>query len=66
MDYTNPDLNPLRLTLNQVKTLPPYPDTEVVIPEGHGWLEGDAPFDSEDSNHFGPVGGRLSSRAGYT
>ena len=40
---------------NQVKTLPPYPDTEVIIPEGHGWLEGDAPFNSEDSNHFGPV-----------
>jgi type IV secretory pathway protease TraF len=40
---------------DQVKTLPPYPDTEVVIPEGHGWLEGDAPFNSEDSNHFGPV-----------
>ena len=40
---------------HQVKTLPPYPDTEVVIPDGHGWLEGDAPFNSEDSNHFGPV-----------
>ncbi|KAF8484569.1 peptidase S24/S26A/S26B/S26C [Russula ochroleuca] len=38
-----------------VKTLPPYPDTEVIIPDGHGWLEGDAPFNSEDSNHFGPV-----------
>lgn len=38
-----------------MKTLPPYPDTEVVIPDGHGWLEGDAPFNSEDSNHFGPV-----------
>ena len=40
---------------DQVKTLPPYPDAEIVIPEGHGWLEGDAPFNSEDSNHFGPV-----------
>lgn len=40
---------------DQVKTLPPYPDEEVVIPAGHGWLEGDAPFNSEDSNHFGPV-----------
>ena len=40
---------------HQVKTLPPYPNTEVVIPDGHGWLEGDAPFNSEDSNHFGPV-----------
>ncbi|KAI9467213.1 peptidase S24/S26A/S26B/S26C [Lactarius psammicola] len=40
---------------DKVKTLPPYPDVEVVVPEGHGWLEGDAPFNSEDSNHFGPV-----------
>jgi hypothetical protein len=40
---------------DQVKTLPPYPDAEIVIPVGHGWLEGDAPFNSEDSNHFGPV-----------
>jgi len=40
---------------DKVKTLPPYPDTEVVVPDGHGWFEGDAPFNSEDSNHFGPV-----------
>jgi len=40
---------------DKVKTLPPYPDTEVVVPEGYGWVEGDAPFNSEDSNHFGPV-----------
>ncbi|KAI0091930.1 LexA/Signal peptidase [Irpex rosettiformis] len=38
-----------------VKTLPPYPDTEVKIPEGHAWVEGDEPFHSEDSNTFGPV-----------
>ncbi|KAI0347369.1 LexA/Signal peptidase [Trametopsis cervina] len=38
-----------------VKTLPPYPDFEVVIPEGHMWVEGDEPFKSEDSNTFGPV-----------
>ncbi|TCD67673.1 Arginyl-tRNA--protein transferase 1 [Steccherinum ochraceum] len=38
-----------------VKTLPPYPDQEVVIPEGHAWVEGDEPFRSEDSNYFGPV-----------
>ncbi|OCH90709.1 LexA/Signal peptidase [Obba rivulosa] len=38
-----------------VKTLPPYPDTEVRIPEGHAWVEGDEPFRSEDSNWFGPV-----------
>ncbi len=49
-------ISPAPSDTNQVKTLPPYPDTEVVLPEGHGWLEGDAPFDSEDSNHFGPVG----------
>ena len=42
-------------TSDQVKTLPPYSDMEIVVPEGHGWLEGDAPFNSEDSNHFGPV-----------
>lgn len=50
-------IRPLLLLVrpNQVKTLPPYSDVEVVVPEGHGWLEGDAPFNSEDSNHFGPV-----------
>lgn len=24
-----------------IKTLPPYPDAEVVIPEGHVWVEGE-------------------------
>lgn len=24
-----------------VKTLPPYPDAEVFIPEGHVWVEGE-------------------------
>jgi len=38
-----------------VKTLPPYPDSEVRIPEGHAWVEGDEPFHSEDSNTFGPI-----------
>ncbi|GBE79743.1 LexA/Signal peptidase [Sparassis latifolia] len=38
-----------------VKTLPPYPDTEINIPQGHAWVEGDEPFRSEDSNYFGPV-----------
>jgi len=38
-----------------VKTLPPYPDTEVQIPPGHVWIEGDEHFHSEDSNWFGPV-----------
>jgi inner membrane protease subunit 2 len=55
-----------------IKTLPPYPDAEVVIPEGHVWVEGetdivsiwvspdvelgDEPFRTLDSNKFGPVG----------
>ncbi|KAI0772713.1 peptidase S24/S26A/S26B/S26C [Irpex lacteus] len=38
-----------------VRTLPPYPDAEVRLPEGHVWVEGDEPFHSEDSNTFGPV-----------
>ncbi|KAK7695489.1 hypothetical protein QCA50_000125 [Cerrena zonata] len=40
---------------DKVKTLPPYPDAVVEVPEGHAWVEGDEPFKSEDSNHFGPV-----------
>jgi inner membrane protease subunit 2 len=61
VDFLSTDLTPVispapaPSDADQVKTLPPYPDTEVVIPEGHGWLEGDASFNSEDSNHFGPV-----------
>lgn len=38
-----------------VKTLPPHPQTEVLIPEGHIWVEGDEPFHSLDSNSFGPI-----------
>ncbi|KAI0729358.1 LexA/Signal peptidase [Fomitopsis betulina] len=38
-----------------VKTLPPYPDTEVLVPPGCAWVEGDEYFHSEDSNTFGPV-----------
>lgn len=38
-----------------VKTLPPYPHTDVLIPEGHIWVEGDEPFRSLDSNSFGPI-----------
>ncbi|KAH7887855.1 peptidase S24/S26A/S26B/S26C [Phlebopus sp. FC_14] len=38
-----------------VKTLPPYPEPEKVIPEGHVWVEGDEPFRTLDSNSFGPV-----------
>jgi inner membrane protease subunit 2 len=37
-----------------VKTLPPWKDKTVRIPEGHVWVEGDAP-NSRDSNHFGPL-----------
>jgi len=49
-----------------VKTLPPYPDTEVTVPEGHAWVEGDEPFKSEDSNHFGPIPlGLIDSKLTY-
>jgi len=45
----------LALEGDVVKTLPPYPDQEIVVPEGHVWVEGDEPFFSDDSNRFGPV-----------
>ncbi|KAF5393648.1 hypothetical protein D9757_000133 [Collybiopsis confluens] len=45
----------IALAGDQVKTLPPYPDPEVVVPQGHAWVEGDEPFHSDDSNRFGPV-----------
>ncbi|PPQ77387.1 hypothetical protein CVT25_010969 [Psilocybe cyanescens] len=51
-----------------VKTLPPYPDLEATVPQGHVWIEGqesmpligkcppgDEHFLSDDSNRFGPV-----------
>jgi len=38
-----------------VKTLPPYPDHEVLVPKGHVWIEGDEHFLSDDSNRFGPI-----------
>lgn len=38
-----------------VQSLPPYPNTEVHVPEGHIWVEGDEPFRTLDSNTFGPV-----------
>ena len=28
-------------TTEQIQTLPPYPDREVRIPEGHVWIEGE-------------------------
>ncbi|KAG8964965.1 hypothetical protein FRC03_001116 [Tulasnella sp. 419] len=40
---------------DMVKTLPPYPESMVKIPQGHIWVEGDEPFRSNDSNTFGPV-----------
>lgn len=24
-----------------IKTLPPYPDAEIIVPEGHVWVEGE-------------------------
>ncbi|KAA1466225.1 LexA/Signal peptidase [Dentipellis sp. KUC8613] len=42
-----------------VKTLPPYPEKEVVLRPGQIWVEGDEPFHSEDSNHFGPISASL-------
>jgi len=38
-----------------VQTLPPYPDTEVLVPVGYMWVEGDERFHTRDSNSFGPV-----------
>ncbi|KZT53312.1 LexA/Signal peptidase [Calocera cornea HHB12733] len=58
-DPTIPDLlitkRILALEGDVVRTLPPYPDTYVTIPPFHAWVEGDEPFRSSDSNHFGPV-----------
>ncbi|KAJ7179175.1 signal peptidase [Mycena filopes] len=49
-----------------VRTLPPYPEPEISVPQGHVWLEGDA-FHSQDSNTFGPVPlGLVDSRLVYT
>ena len=39
----------------KVQTLPPYPEKEVVVPEGHAWVEGDESFRTWDSNKWGPV-----------
>jgi len=38
-----------------VQTLPPYPDSEVLIPDGYAWVEGDERHHTRDSNYFGPV-----------
>ncbi|KAF9075960.1 LexA/Signal peptidase [Rhodocollybia butyracea] len=45
----------IALPEDRVKTLPPYSEPEVVVPQGHAWVEGDEPFHSDDSNRFGPV-----------
>ncbi|KAH6915023.1 peptidase S24/S26A/S26B/S26C [Coprinopsis sp. MPI-PUGE-AT-0042] len=38
-----------------VNTLPPHPRKQVVISEGHVWIEGDDHYNSDDSNIYGPV-----------
>ncbi|KAJ8523526.1 hypothetical protein ONZ45_g40 [Pleurotus djamor] len=38
-----------------VQTLPPYPEPEVKVPEGHVWVEGDDSFHTDDSNRLGPI-----------
>lgn len=38
-----------------VRTLPPWKDKTVRVPQGHAWLEGDEPLRSRDSNTFGPL-----------
>ncbi|CAE6500762.1 unnamed protein product [Rhizoctonia solani] len=45
----------LALGGDTIETLPPYPDKEVRVSDGYAWVEGDEPFRSRDSNHFGPV-----------
>ncbi|BGP12553.1 hypothetical protein JCM10213_004862 [Rhodosporidiobolus nylandii] len=38
-----------------VRTLPPYPESTVRVPQGHCWIEGDERFHSRDSNTLGPI-----------
>ncbi|GAA5903247.1 hypothetical protein JCM8208_002251 [Rhodotorula glutinis] len=38
-----------------VRTLPPYPESTVRVPQGACWIEGDERYHSRDSNTFGPV-----------
>jgi len=45
----------LALPGDTVKTLPPFPRTEIIVPDGHCWIEGDRSMDSEDSNTIGPI-----------
>ncbi|CAE6412730.1 unnamed protein product [Rhizoctonia solani] len=55
----NPDLVIVKRILalggDTIQTLPPYPDKQVRVPDGYAWVEGDEPFRSRDSNHFGAV-----------
>ncbi|KAF8548250.1 hypothetical protein OG21DRAFT_1423396, partial [Imleria badia] len=37
----------------RIRTLPPYPDAEVLVPEGHFWVQSDEPFRTSDRNTFG-------------
>ncbi|GAA5945342.1 hypothetical protein JCM3775_002191 [Rhodotorula graminis] len=38
-----------------VRTLAPYPESTVRVPQGSCWIEGDERYHSRDSNTFGPV-----------
>ena len=38
-----------------VRTLHPWKDKTVRVPQGHAWVEGDEPIRSRDSNTFGPL-----------
>jgi len=37
------------------KITPPYWNYSITIPSDHIWIEGDNPFDSEDSRSYGPI-----------
>lgn len=53
-------LNPKHLLVKRVvavegdtvKTLPPYPDFEVTIPQGHVWVEGEPDQGPSIRNHL--------------
>ncbi|GAA5859648.1 hypothetical protein JCM8547_006178 [Rhodosporidiobolus lusitaniae] len=56
-------LNPENLVIKRlialpgtlVRTLPPYLEKTVRVPQGHCWIEGDERFHSRDSSQLGPV-----------
>ncbi|KAM7216180.1 hypothetical protein V8F06_008397 [Rhypophila decipiens] len=41
-----------------IRTRPPYKYPEIIVPEGHVWVEGDGD-NSQDSNTYGPISARL-------